>query len=428
MLKKIAIIFIFTLSVSIVCYSQGNWDATTDSSSPVIVIENDNNERFTQSILEIDESEDVIIQGIPSREQIRSYILQEKYMIAQKLYISWANAWKDEDPKLFLEIAIPYLTRLVNQGDVNALVALLYTKNSDALFFMRQVIREGEDSETLRSVGFTTNDLPALLYAFGKAGTKSDALLLLPWLKSENNNTVNLAIETLGDLGNRDVWNNLFELAGTADFNRSVIIANTARKLDIEALKDHYKYQYTHFPTWDYVTRRAAILLAVSGNMESWSTIKDVLDKKDPKFYPAVLGALGNIYIEDTMPYVVNALNGSAAEQRAAANSMNAINTEILFGMVKDSDLPEYQRQKALAAIAGRGDQEVLDYIYDICVDPSEDELRVLTVQALQLADLLGLYNNRVLFLMSRAQIDNEDERVAVAAKAIAAKYIVYYR
>ena len=427
MLKKITIIFIFTLSISIMCYAQSGWGGTVGGdSSPVIVIDRGNPEKPPTSIM--DEAEEILIKGVPSREQIRSYTLQGKYVIAEKLYISWADAWNDEDPQLFMEITIPYLTEMVNAGDVNALVALLYTKNSSALAFMRQVIREGEDSPTLRSVGFSENDLPTLLYAFGKAGTVDDAYLLLPWLKSENYNTVNMAIDALGDLDNRDVWSNLFELAGTADFTRSLIIANTARKLDIEALKDHYKYQYENFPTWDYVTRRAAILLAVSGNTESWLTIKNILDTKDPKFYPAVLGALGDIYITDTMPYVVNALKGSATEQRAASNSMNAISTLPLLSMVKDQNIPEYQRQKALTAIAGRGEPEVLDYIYDICVDPSDDELRVLTVHALQLADLLGLYSNKILFVMSRAQIDNEDERVAIAARAIAAKYVAYYR
>jgi len=437
MYNKILAIFTFILLVSAVSFAQAGWPDADGNSTEIVSLESaetENDDGITVSPqknsyeIEMDTAYDLLTKGIPSRDLIKSYTLQGRYAIAEKLYIYWANSWSDEEPAMLLDIEIPYLHQLASEGNAEAFEALLYIDDLTAMSNMRVILSEVGGTATLKEIGFTSANLPDFIRAFGKSAYSSDAELLLPWLEYGDYNTITATIDAIGELGNNNVWIKLSEISGTADLNQSIHIARTSKKLDLKALKDRYITQYNEFSTWDYIYKRAAILLTVSGDITSWSTVSSILNDKEADFYPVALSALGDFRYIEAAPYVAKAMNGSATEQRYATESMSILSSEEISTIVKDSSRPEYQRQKALTLLAYRFEPEIDDYIYNLCVDPTADELRVLTSTAFTLADELGLFSDHVLFQMGRAQIDNPNMDVAIIAKAIAVKYAKYWK
>ncbi|MEI7834288.1 MAG: hypothetical protein WCJ56_13955 [bacterium] len=280
-------------------------------------------------------------QTILTKAEIRTLLADGKYLEAEKAYHTWAAYWFEEDSRLLAQIEQSVLIQQYRDGDFKALLALTEAGDPQAKGLLQGVllndpITQGSLTDDAKKLATPAHiqDLVAAVNLSRLTGDKSLLNALMLVAKSNNTPLVNNAIEAVGDLGDTRVIPDLLKLLDTANTEQTVYLARALDKLGAgNAVVTRFTAQL-RFP--EAATRtRASLALGAVGDMAGGINIFQLLAKKDP----IAIIALGGLKSETSQAYILEALNGSEAEQLAAMKSL---------GVVGDSAQVKLQQQMLL--------------------------------------------------------------------------------
>lgn len=269
---------------------------------------------------------------LPTVESIQALLEAGKPQEAESAYLEWATAWQSDDPDLFAKIETAVLENEYKADDTGAFIAELRAGVPAAM----EQFREGK-------VTLDGADRLAAIRALGAHGGPAEVSFLLTLLRDADPAVVGAAVEALGSAGNTRCLPDLYLCTRTANLENSILIGKTLLKLGAaRQLRERYSSQVKY--PFNYVSKRACLLLALGGVNANGDFLKATIDaKKDTwaddnpgklldanpaSFYPLILSVLGNLRGPEVQGYVEAGLKGSEEEQLATLQSLDALSAE----------------------------------------------------------------------------------------------------
>jgi HEAT repeat protein len=255
--------------------------------------------------------------GIPTEAVIKKLLSAEKFVEAEEAYMRMVAGWHEEKPALAVQVEAGLLAKQSQDGDAEALVALVRAGELNGMNTIRDMLRTGKMNLSPAQQATVTRFL-------GVNGSFADMNLLKGQLSSTTPAIVNAAIDGLGSLGDTNILPDLYLLAAKSDINRSLLIARAVYQM---GAKDDLiaRYQVQLDTPFEYPKVRAAMMLASNGDKSGWALLQKALTEKTPQVYPAVLSVLGEIDVPEAQQYVLAGLAGNEAEKLAALQSIRAL-------------------------------------------------------------------------------------------------------
>lgn len=356
--------------------------------------------------------------AIPTRQLIYQLIEQDKFVEAEEAYAVLVNSWGEDDNELLAALTLTALQQQSSAGDEKALMALLQAGDQSTMSLIRQQLRSGETTLT------KDNHLSAIRL-IGINRRAVDYPLLVGLLKNDDPQVVNTAIEALGYMGQEKGIAELLTLVAEADPLRSVLIVQAIINIGgRDEMRERY-FSQTDFPMI-VIPERAAMLLALVGDTRRWELLKTIIDEKWPKYYPLALSTLGHIKKAEAAEYVTAALQGTADEQAAALQSINALTPELKFstlvGLIKDEKNSETIRLEALSLLTDiptiEAENELLDAAFK-----RNDADPLIAPAAIMALQQRGALNNSIVRTKVRRQLSNENPDIQRAARTALYSY-----
>ena len=369
-------------------------------------------------VIDLEPMTPVVKQAIPTRQEILSLLQQGQIVEAEAAYLDFAAAWGDDDADLLAAVTMAMLQQQSSEGNEEAFVALIRSGDRSAMNLLRQMIRAGKSE-------LAAENYHSAIRALASQRQSVDLPLLVGLLQHEDADIVNTAILALGDLGRPAAIDSIIELAGDADPQRSIQIVQSIIKIGgREQMRERY-FSQLDFPLI-LIPERAAMLLALVGDNNSWGVVKKMIDEKWPKYYPVALSTIGRLDVDETEQYILDALKGNEQEQLAALQSIDALAPDTidatLTDIMLDTDRSDNIRITAVQLLGGRGSLESESALRSVAFKISDID-PVIAPDAILALEKVGALHNRSVRFMIRQQLGSQLPEVALAARTALARY-----
>jgi len=354
----------------------------------------------------------------PTKALIRDMVVQGKMTEAESSYLTWSSYWKEDDPALIIAVLRGKLMDEFRNGNNAALIALAQAGDGEALNVLgAQVLAGGEN--------WPPSDLIPAIRLIGNTGDKNALNILRSVLYNEDAGVVNATIEALGDIGDARIAPELNKLFDDADPLRSVALARALAKLGkAKEVKARFLPQL-QFPL-PGVSEKAALVLASIGQSKGWPLVQNMLQTKEPPYYPLAITALTSLPTRESAAYVSEALVGEEEEQLAALQSIDVLPDDkidaALIMIMRDEARPVGVRMEAIRLIAARRLDDMAGEMRVLATKLGGEDAEVKGAAMLSLADFGALKALSVRDVV-RQRITSDEEPVALASRAVLLSY-----